>query len=86
MVMTPAEFALIANTVTFLLLVHPGAVNYNLPVACTTNQQRLERKQKNDNKLQVFKMERMLDKKLLEHVFSCFKKDAYMDLKQDCIG
>ena len=44
MVMTPAEFVLIANTVPFVLWVHPVPVNYNLPTGCTTIQQHTERK------------------------------------------
>ena len=80
------EFALLKNTNPFVVLVHPGAVDYLLPVACTTNQQRLKRKQENDDQLQVFEMEQILDKKLREQVFFCFEEYNYMDLWQDKIG
>ena len=62
MVMTPAEFVLIANTVPFVLWVHPVPVNCNLPTACTTIQQHRERKHENVEELQVFEMERMFEK------------------------
>ena len=84
--MPALEFALLQNTNPFVVLVHPGVVNYTLPVACTTNQQQLKCKEENNNQLQVFEIEHMIDKKLQKHVFLCFEEDDYMDLWQDYIG
>ena len=42
MVMTPAQFALILNSVPFIASVHPGLCDYDNPTPCTTNQQRIE--------------------------------------------
>ena len=42
-------------------------------------------KTKNDEQLQVFDIESMLDKKLREHTMLCFNKDDYMYLKHNWI-
>ena len=68
--MLAAEFLLIAGTTAFALEVHPGVINYTLPTACTTAQQQTKLKYGHTEQLQVFKMERTLDKKIKGHVFS----------------
>ena len=44
-----------------------------------------KRKYEHTEQLKVFKIEYKLDEQLKGHVFSCFDKNDYMGLKQDCI-
>ena len=86
MVMTPAQFALILNSVPFIASVHPRLCDYDNPTPCTTNQQRTERYQEHGKLLKIFETKRMVDTKLKIYVMSCFNKDDYIELREDPIG
>ena len=87
LVMSPAEFALLVPLIPlFPRGTQPGEVDYLLPTAATTVNQRTERRLENNAKLHVFELEHMIEEQCKKHIMPCFHKDIYCALKDNQLG